>query len=78
MIGVAQCKSLLASNKSEIRKLIANGTYRQDYVFFSIYKTDLIPGSVLPSVVASLLPSYHFETVGIFQQFFVYQKKEQR
>jgi uncharacterized protein YceK len=78
IIGSAQCRSLLTSNKSEIRKLIAEGTQRQDYVLFSIYETDLSPSSMLPPVVASLLPSYHFKTAGVFQRFFLYEKKEQR
>ncbi|MGA7934657.1 MAG: DUF4359 domain-containing protein [Kovacikia sp.] len=77
-IGSAQCKSLLVSNQSEVRRLITQGTRRRDYVLFSIYETDLSPGSILPPIVASLLPSYHFKTAGVCQRFFVYEKKEQR
>lgn len=64
-----QCKSALVSNRAEIQKLISDGTRQQNYLFFSIYTTDLS--------LTSLLPSYHFETVAVFQQFYVYQAKQQ-
>lgn len=58
----AQCAELLASNQGEVKRLITNSTDRQNYLFLSVYKTDLS--------LNSLLPSYHFETVGVFQQFY--------
>ncbi|QZZ22216.1 DUF4359 domain-containing protein [Leptothermofonsia sichuanensis E412] len=70
IIGRAQCESLLKTNQAEIRRFIAQGTERRNYVFFSIYVTDLS--------ISTWLPSYHFETVGVFGQFFVLQAQEHR
>ncbi len=42
-LGAAQCKSVIVSNQAEVRKLITEGTHRQNYIFFSIYATDLSP-----------------------------------
>jgi hypothetical protein len=64
-----QCAQLLDKNQSQIRRLIANGTDRQNFLFLSIYKTDLS--------ISQLLPSYHFETVGAFQTLHTY-KAERR
>jgi len=64
-----QCSSLIDQNQPEIKQFIAQGTQRQDFFFFSIYSTDL---SIGPWV-----PSYHFETIGIFRKFHVYKVQEQ-
>lgn len=79
-----KCRELLKSNQSEVRKIIAGSTQRQNFLLFSIYTTELsatssLPASVtavLPSTIISLLPTYHFETVGIFRRFVVYQVRE--
>lgn len=63
-----QCKSLLRSNQSRIRRFIADGTERRNYLFFSTYTTNL---SVLP-----FLPSYRFESVGVLRQFHIYEAKQ--
>lgn len=63
-----QCVSFLESNQAEIRQIISSNTQRQNYLIFSIYTTDLS--------VSSLLPSYHFETIAVGQQFHVYQAKQ--
>ncbi|NET30409.1 MAG: DUF4359 domain-containing protein [Cyanothece sp. SIO1E1] len=65
----AQCASLIDSNQSEIQRLISNGTKRENFVFFSIYQTNLS--------VASFIPSYEFETVGVLQKFYTYKTEEQ-
>ena len=67
-LGQTQCQSLLKSNQSEIRRFVSQGTQRQDFVLFSIYKTDL---SIHP-----MLPSYEFATIGAFQKFYVYKAKQ--
>lgn len=59
------CKALLVSNRSYIQEFIANNTHRQDFLFFSLYTTDIS--------VASFLPDYRVEAVGAFRQFHIYQ-----
>lgn len=75
------CKSLLNSNQSELREAISNSTQQQNFILFSIYRTDLSVESFLPSFLgsflSSLVPSYHFETLGVLQQFHVYQAQRQ-
>jgi len=74
----AQCAGMLESNQAPIKKLIINGTQRQNFLFFSIYTTDLSVNAILPASLSAMVPSYHFETLGICQQFVVYQVQEQR
>lgn len=64
-----QCISLVDVSNPRIHQIINQSTERQNFLFFSIYKTDLS--------VNSLLPSYHFETVAAFQTFYVYQAQKQ-
>ncbi|MBD2462754.1 DUF4359 domain-containing protein [Oscillatoria sp. FACHB-1407] len=63
-----QCGELLDNNQREVREFISRNTERQNFGVLSIYTTDLAIAELGP-----LLPSYHFETVGIFQQFYIYQ-----
>lgn len=60
-----QCKSLVDTGRPQIRQLISQSTQRQNYILFSVYQTDL--------TLSSLLPSYHFETVAVFENFYIYQ-----
>ena len=50
-----------------VQRLTAN-TRQQNFIFFSIYTTDLS--------VSSMIPSYHFETVGALQNFYTYKAQE--
>lgn len=63
------CAVLVDSGRPQIRKLVSQSTERQNFLFFSIYSTDL---SVNP-----LVPSYHFETVAAFQNFYTYTAEKQ-
>lgn len=67
------CESAIQDNQPQLKKFIADNTQRQNFLFWSIYKTDLAPGELLPPVVGGLLPAYHFETVGVFSGFHIYQ-----
>jgi hypothetical protein len=71
------CDSLLKDNQAQIKKLISNHTERQNFLVLSVYKTDLSIGKLLPSFLGGLLPSYHFETVGAFRSFHIYEAKRQ-
>jgi len=64
----AQCKTLVDTGQPNLDRLIAQGTKRQNFIFFSVYKTEL---ALVPP-----LPSYRFETVGILQRFYTYQADE--
>ncbi|MDM9384455.1 DUF4359 domain-containing protein [Chlorogloeopsis sp. ULAP01] len=74
------CKKVVDSARPQIRELIAENTARQDFVIFSIYRTDLSLNSVTPGVnLDSLLPStpgYQFETLGAFDQFYTYKAEQ--
>jgi hypothetical protein len=70
-----QCKSFLETNRPQIQTLITEGTQRQNFIFFSLYTTDLSADTVLPGALGNLLPSYHFGTVGVFQKFHIYKAK---
>lgn len=64
-----QCKSLVDTARPQIKQILSQKTQRQNLVLFSIYRTDL---NISPA-----LPAYHFETVGVFQKFYIYQVEEQ-
>lgn len=67
-----QCKSLVDTTRPQIQELISQKTQRQNLIIFSIYRSDLNAKAILPT-----LPDYHFETVGVFQNFFTYQANKQ-
>jgi Domain of unknown function (DUF4359) len=71
------CNQLLSENQSEIKELISANTQRQNFGVVSLYKTDLSVGELLPSFLKNLVPSYHFETVGVFGNFRVVEAKKQ-
>lgn len=52
------CTSLAKSSQSEIQQFISQNTHRQNLIFFSLYTTNLLV--------------YRVETVGIFQNFYIY------
>ncbi|NJL21129.1 MAG: DUF4359 domain-containing protein [Leptolyngbyaceae cyanobacterium SM1_3_5] len=64
-----QCAAILEDNQEQIRRLIANNTDRQNWLLLSVYKTDLS--------VSDLLPSYHFETIGVFGNLYIYKAEQQ-
>lgn len=65
-----QCAQLLNDNQEQIRRLIADNTDRQNWLLLSVYKTDL--------TVSDLLPSYHFETIGVFGNLYTYKAEQRR
>lgn len=64
-----QCKTLVDTGRPQIQQIISKTTQRQNFILFSIYRTNLEIGPILPV--------YHFETVGVFENFYVYQAQEQ-
>jgi hypothetical protein len=70
ILGKAQCEALLNTNRAEIKQFVSKGTERRNYGLFSIYVTDLS--------ISTWLPSYHFETLGLFGQFIVLKAQEEK
>lgn len=63
------CDKLVDSASPQVRELVAATTERQDFLIFSIYRTDL--------KLNSWLPSYTFESVGAFESFYTYSAEQQ-
>jgi hypothetical protein len=63
------CTKLIESASPQIKQVIKASTQKQDYLLFSVYTTDL--------QISSLIPSYKFETVGAFDNFFTYKAQKQ-
>ena len=63
------CTALIDSSRPQMRQIVSESTQRQNFIFFSIYRTNL---SINP-----VIPSYHFETVGAFQNFYTYAAEKQ-
>jgi hypothetical protein len=64
-----ECRSLLQSNRPQIQKIIADSTQQRNFVFFSVYTTELS--------VASFLPKYRVLTLGVFDQFLIYDTMQE-
>ncbi len=72
-----ECMEFLNNNQSQLKQLIASETTRENYLFLSIYSTRLSAEGLLPAPISQLLPSYQFQTVGVFQQFFTIKAERQ-
>ncbi|MDJ0800994.1 MAG: DUF4359 domain-containing protein [Calothrix sp. MO_167.B12] len=66
---IPNCSKLVDDANPQIKELISATTQRQDYIVFSVYRTDL--------KLNSWVPAYTFETVGAFEQFYTYKAKKQ-
>lgn len=62
------CKLLVDVGRPHLQQLIAQKTQRHNFIFFSIYYTNL------PTPFP--LPNYQFETLGILQKFYLYNTEE--
>jgi Domain of unknown function (DUF4359) len=65
-----------------LKRLVKNNTERQNYLLFSLYKTNFSTDDVLPSILSGLLSlpklSYQTESVGLFGQFQTYRVEKQQ
>lgn len=65
-----------------LRRLVADHTERQNYLVFSLYKTNFSTDQLLPSLLSGLLSlpkiSYETETIGLFGQFQTYRVEKQQ
>ncbi|HEY9598177.1 MAG TPA: DUF4359 domain-containing protein [Cyanophyceae cyanobacterium] len=64
-----QCSILVDAGRPQIEHIISEKTQRLNFIFFSIYQTDL--------EIGPFLPAYHFETVAAFQKFYTYKAEKQ-
>ncbi|MCL1468340.1 DUF4359 domain-containing protein [Argonema galeatum] len=64
-----QCTILVDTGRPKLKRIVAENTYQLNFIFFSIYRTEL---SISP-----FLPGYRFGTVGAFQNFYIYQAEKQ-
>jgi hypothetical protein len=71
-----ECQALIAANRPALDLTIATTTQRQNLFLFSIYRTDLSANKVVPILPDRLIPGYHFETIGVFGNFFTYEIEE--
>jgi hypothetical protein len=71
-----ECQAIIAANRPAIARSIATTTQRQNLFLFSIYRTDLSVNKVVPILPDRLIPGYHFETIGVFGNFFTYEIEE--
>ncbi|AUB40205.1 Protein of unknown function DUF4359 [Nostoc flagelliforme CCNUN1] len=63
------CDKLVDSANPQIQEILVRTTERQNYIIFSIYRTNL--------KINSWIPSYKFETVGAFDQFYTYTAEKE-
>lgn len=68
-IPKASCVAAIGSVQSDIEDIIRRRTQRQNFIFWSIYKTDL-------SLPLPIIPAYQFETVGAFGSFYTYEYRK--
>jgi len=62
------CEQMLKSAIPHIKELITTTTNRQDYMIFSIYRTEI--------KLDSWIPGYKLETVGVLNQFYTYTAEQ--
>lgn len=63
------CSVLVDSSRPQMQQIIAETTQRQNFIFFSVYRTELF--------INPFIPAYNFETVGAFQSFYIYTAEKQ-
>ncbi len=67
----SQCDKLLDSANPQVQEIISKTTQRQNFIIFSIYHTNLKLESF------SLIPGYKFESVGAFNNFYIYKAQKE-
>ena len=68
-VGKDQCLSVVDSARPQLMEGISQNTHRQNFILFSIYKTEI-------SIPVPLTPSYRFETLGAFQSFYTFKQEQ--
>jgi hypothetical protein len=63
------CEKLVDEANPQMQEIITRTTETQNYLIFSVYRTNL--------KLNSWIPSYKFETVGAFDQFYTYTAEQE-
>ncbi|MGB7440130.1 MAG: DUF4359 domain-containing protein [Coleofasciculaceae cyanobacterium] len=63
-----QCPKIVDQGRPLIQEIIAHQTRRDNFILFSIYRTNLDIGLGLPA--------YRFVSVGVLRKFYIYQAEE--
>ncbi len=73
-----ECIQFLGSEAAQpqLQGLISNNTERQNFLLFSLYKTDLAIESLLPFIPSGLVPSYEVKAVGVLKTFYIYSAEK--
>ncbi len=64
----SQCYFLVDTARPQLTQIITHNTKRQNFIIFSLYQTDLF--------ISSALPNYQVKTVGVFQNFYIYEAEQ--
>ncbi|RMF22653.1 MAG: DUF4359 domain-containing protein [Cyanobacteria bacterium J083] len=65
----SHCQTLVETASPQFKTIIEQNTIRKNFIFLSLYQTDLsLPGS---------LPDYRFRTLGILHNFYIYEAEKQ-
>ncbi|WP_088892005.1 DUF4359 domain-containing protein [Leptolyngbya ohadii] len=70
------CGRVVQDNQAAITTLVSQSTRRENYLLWSVYKTDLSLDPLLPSLLDGALPSYHVQTIGVFNGFHIIKAEE--
>jgi len=63
------CIQLVNATSPEIRKIITENTKRQNYIFFSVYQSEI--------KIYYFVPSYTFDTLGILANFYPFKAEKE-
>ncbi len=75
----SQCPRFVDDNKAQIQQLMVEHTERQDFILFSIYQTHLSTRSLVPDFpLMPMLPTFHFQTVGVLGNFYLFEAKKEK
>ena len=61
-----RCDKLVENQKTQLNNIIDYSTQRNNYLFFSVYKTEV--------TVINGLPRYQAQSIGLFNHFWTYQQ----
>jgi hypothetical protein len=62
-----QCNRLIDKGEPSLESIIEYSTDKENFVFFTIYETEIL---LMPG-----LPSYQIKSIGIFNHFIIYQNE---
>lgn len=69
-----ECQTFLDSEAAQpqLRAVIASGTDRQNFVLFSLYRTELAIDTLFPFIPRGLVPAYEIKSVGLARSLHLY------